>query len=61
MEDLVLILALLSGGLFMLYWKKSVDYEHLDGISVKRRWEGEHGVKVVKRDGSIMCSDLDST
>jgi hypothetical protein len=51
MEDLVLILALLSGGLFMLYWKKSVDYEHLDGISVKRRWEGEHGVKVVKSDG----------
>jgi hypothetical protein len=50
MEDTVLILSLLCVGMMMLYFKKSADYEHLDGISVKRRWEGKHGVAVEKRD-----------
>ena len=50
MEDVVLILSLLCVGLMLMYIKKSRDYEHLDGISVKRRWEGEHGVEVEKRD-----------
>ena len=48
MEDTVLILSLLCLGLMMLYMKKTADYEHLDGISVKRRMEGKHGASVVK-------------
>lgn len=50
MDDTVLMLTLLSVGLFSLYWKKSLEFEHLDGISVKRRWEGEHGVKVSREN-----------
>ena len=50
MEDTVLILLLLCVGLMMLYMKKTADYDHLDGISVRRRWEGEHGASVEKRD-----------
>jgi hypothetical protein len=52
MEDSVLILSLLCIGLMLMYIKKSSDYEHLDGISVKRRWEGKHGVGVKKKDNN---------
>jgi hypothetical protein len=48
MEDMVLILSLLCAGLMLMYIKKSRDCEHLDGISVKRRWEGKHGVGAEK-------------
>ena len=50
MEDTVLILSLLCVGMMLLYMKKTADYKHLDGISVRRRWEGKHGVEVEKRD-----------
>jgi hypothetical protein len=50
MEDTDLILSLLCVGLMMLYMKKTADYDHLDGISVRRRWEGERGASVEKRD-----------
>jgi hypothetical protein len=50
MEDSVLILSLLCVGLMMLYMKKTADYEHLDGISVRRLWEGRHGASVERRD-----------
>ena len=30
-----------------------MELEHLDGISVKRRWDGEHGVRVVKENGEF--------
>ena len=33
-----------------MYRKKSAEYDHLDGISAKRRWEGKHGASVEKRD-----------
>ena len=51
MEDAALILGLICLSLSLMYIKKFRDYKHLDGISVKRRWEGEHGVEVEKRDG----------
>ena len=50
MEDIVVILSLLCMGLFLMYRKKSAEYDHLDGISAKRRWEGKHGASVEKRD-----------
>jgi hypothetical protein len=30
--------------------KKTADYNNLDGISVRRLWEGRHGASVERRD-----------
>ena len=50
MEDAVIILSLLCLGTIVMYMKKSRDYDHLDGISVRRQFDGKRGVGVEKRD-----------
>ena len=60
MEDAVIILSLLCLGTIVMYPKKSRDYDHLDGISVRRQFHGKRGLELKREMMVILLCLLES-